>query len=388
MQRGPTGSYVRVSSAANEEAWAFIPSALPPQPPPDLKGARGRLHDQALLACGRLDAITALLPEPELFLYAYVRREAVVSSQIEGTQSSLSDLLLFELEQEPGVPFSDVVEVSNYIAALEHGLQRLATGFPLSNRLIREMHEQLLARGRGADKQPGEFRRIQNWVGGTRPGNALFVPPPPQRVGEHMAALERFIHEAELPFSALIKAALAHAQFETIHPFLDGNGRIGRLLIALILHQEGILHQPLLYLSLYFKQHRDEYYRLLDVTRRDGDWEAWLDFFLEGVLTTANGAVETAHRLLGVFREDQQRVEGLGRAAANTLRVHHALGTRPLASINDLAQRSGVAYPTAARAVEALERLGILREVTGRRRDRVFAYERYIQILNEGADPL
>lgn len=388
MQRGRTGTYVCSSATGGEEVLAFVPAPLPPEPPLDLSGARSRLHEQALLACGRLDAVTTLLPEPELFLYAYVRKEALVSSQIEGAQSSLSDLLLFELEQEPGVPFNDVVEVSNYIAALEHGLGRLGEGFPLSNRLLREMHERLLARGRGAERQPGAFRRTQTWIGGTRPGNAQFVPPPPEYVEDQMAALERFIHDEELPFSALIQGALAHVQFETIHPFLDGNGRIGRLLNALILHQEGVLRQPLLYLSLYFKQHRQEYYRLLDATRRDGDWEAWLDFFLQGVLSTANGAVETAHRLLDVFREDQAWVEGLGRAAANALRVFHALGIRPLTSINDLAESAGIAYPTASRAVEALEELGILREITGRRRDRVFAYTRYIDVLNEGAEPL
>lgn len=388
MQRRSTGTYEPFRVTGGESVQAFVPAPLPPDPLPDLSGRRVRLHEQALVACGRLDAITLLLPEPDLFLYAYVRREAVLSSQIEGTQSSLSDLLLFELEHEPGVPFHDVVEVSNYVAALEHGLNRLAEGFPLSNRLLREMHERLLARGRGAAKQPGEFRRTQNWIGGTRPGNAHFVPPPPNQVEDHMAALERFIHDERMPFSALIRAALAHVQFETVHPFLDGNGRIGRLLIALILHQQGVLRQPLLYLSLYFKQHRSEYYRLLDVTRHEGDWEAWLDFFLEGVLNTADGAVETAHRLLAVFREDQTRVEGLGRTAPNALRVLHALGTRPLASIGDLAERTGVSYPTASRAVDALSELGILREVTGRSRDRVFAYHRYIAILNEGADPL
>ena len=387
MERGPTG-HLESRSAAGETVRVFLPAPLPPDPPPEIVGRRARLHDQALLACGRLDAITALLPEPDLFLYAYVRREALVSSQIEGTQSSLSDLLLFELEAAPGAPLDDVVEVSNYIAALDHGLDRIEPGFPLSNRLLREMHGRLLAPGRGADKQPGEFRRTQNWIGGTRPGNAHFVPPPPEELQNQMAAMERFVHDEELPFSALVKAALAHVQFETIHPFLDGNGRIGRLLIALILYQEGVLRQPLLYLSLYFKQHREEYYRLLDVTRHRGDWEAWLDFFLEGVLVTANGAVETAHRLLALFRRDQLRVEGLGRAAANTLRVFHALRTRPLASIGDLSTRTGLAFPTVSRAVEALETLGILREITGRARDRVYAYDAYISILNEGAEPL
>lgn len=320
MQRGRTGTYETLGTVG-EPVRAFIPAPLPPDPPPTLTGARARLHDRALLACGRLDAITALLPEPDLFLYGYVRREALLSSQIEGTQSSLSDLLLFELDEAPGVPVSDVAEVSNYVAALEHGLARLREGFPLSHRLLREMHAALLARGRGADKQPGEFRQSQNWIGGTRPGNAHFVPPPPQRVEDCMAALERFLHDQSLPFSTLIKAALAHVQFETIHPFLDGNGRVGRLLIALLLHHEGVLRQPLLYLSLYLKQHRAEYYRLLDAVRHDGDWEAWLDFFLEGVLVIATGAVDTAHRLLALFREDAELVRARGRAVANTLHV-------------------------------------------------------------------
>lgn len=387
MNRGPSGRY-EVTSTAGEAVRAFVPDPLPPHPPLDLSGPRQRLLEQALLACGRLDGISALLPDPDLFLYAYVRREAVLSSQIEGTQSSLSDLLLFELEEAPGVPFDDVVEVSNYVSALEHGLRRLREGFPLSNRLLREVHAKLLARGRGADKLPGEFRRSQNWIGGTRPGNAQFVPPPPALVDDCMGALERFIHEDATALPALVKAATAHVQFETIHPFLDGNGRVGRLLIALILHEAQVLRQPLLYLSLYFKQHRAEYYRLLDTVRRDGDWEAWLDFFLEGVAQTAGSAVDTAHRLLALVREDAEHIQALGRSAANALRIFGALRARPVANISDLAARTGVSYPTAAKTVEALATLGIVRELTGRRRDRVFTYDRYLAILNEGTEPL
>lgn len=387
MKRGPTGN-IEVTSVNGESVRAFVPVPLPPDPALGLSKARQRLHEQALLACGRLDAITALLPEPHLFLYAYVRREAVLSSQIEGTQSSLSDLLLFELDGAPGAPIDDVVEVSNYVDALDHGLQRMREGFPLSNRLLREMHAKLLARGRGANKQPGEFRRSQNWIGGTRPGNAHYVPPPPPHVEPCMAALERFLHEGDEQHGALVKAALAHVQFETIHPFLDGNGRVGRLLIALMLHHDEVLHQPLLYLSLYLKRHRAEYYRLLDGVRADGDWEAWLDFFLEGVLETATGAVETAHRLLGLFSSDAERVRDLGRAAANALRVFNAFRERPLGTINDLADRTGIAYSTAARAVDALQNLDIVHELTGRRRNRVYAYSQYLAILNEGAEPL
>ena len=386
MQRGMTGRFDS-TAVGGERVQAFVPASLPPQPPVEMHHQRQQLLENALLACGRLDAITALLPDPDLFLYAYVRREAVLSSQIEGTQSSLSDLLLFELEEAPGVPFDDVVEVSNYVAALEHGIGRLAEGFPLSNRLIREIHAQLLSRGRGANKQPGEFRTSQNWIGGTRPGNAQFVPPPPQEIEPCMAALERFLHDPAAP-GALVKAALAHVQFETIHPFLDGNGRVGRLLIALLLHHDGVLRQPLLYLSLYFKQNRAEYYRLLDLVRTQGEWESWLDFFLEGVGQTATGAVDTAHRLLAMFEEDAVRIQGLGRAAANALRVFDTLRRRPVAGIDNLARRTGVAYPTAARAVDALVRLGVLRELTGRQRGRIFAYDGYLAILNEGAQPL
>ncbi|WP_031407416.1 Fic family protein [Thiomonas sp. FB-Cd] len=387
MQRGETGRF-EVASTAGEVVRAFIPTPLPPVPPLDLTGQRQKRLEAALLACGRLDGIAAMLPDPDLFLYTYVRREAVLSSQIEGTQSSLSDLLLFELEDVPGVPLDDVVEVSNYVVALEHGLTRLRGGFPLSNRLIREVHEKLLARGRGADKQPGEFRRSQNWIGGTRPGNALFVPPPPNLVEACMAQLEVFLHADDDGLPTLVRAALAHVQFETIHPFLDGNGRVGRLLIALILFESNVLRQPLLYLSLFFKQHREEYYRLLGLVRTSGDWESWLDFFLDGVAQTAGQAVETAHRLLALFRDDAARVQDLGRAAASALRVFDALRARPLSSIGTIVERTGAAYPTVARAVESLETLGIVREVTGRKRERVFGYTHYLDILNEGAEPL
>ncbi|MCC5865957.1 MAG: Fic family protein [Wenzhouxiangella sp.] len=386
MDRGLTGSYSE-TTAAGETVRAFVPSPLPPEPPLDIDPQRQQRLERALLACGRLDAITALLPDPDLFLYSYVRREAVLSSQIEGTQSSLSDLLLFELDEQPGVPFDDVVEVSNYIAAMEHGLKRLREGFPLSNRLLREIHARLLARGRGADKQPGEFRRSQNWIGGTRPGNAQYVPPPPNQVEDCMAALERFLHAPEAP-GTLVKAALAHVQFETIHPFLDGNGRVGRLLIALILHHDGVLREPLLYLSLYFKQHRAEYYRLLDSIRHTGNWEIWLDFVLEGIEQTATSAVDTAHRLLALFSADAERIETLGRAAPNALRVFDALRRRPLARIDGLANQVGIAFPTAARAIQSLQGLGIVTEITGRKRERVFAYRAYLDILNEGAQPL
>jgi Fic family protein len=386
MRRGATGRY-EVTSTAGEQIRAFVPNPLPPQPALDLGGERQLLLERALLACGRLDGVSALLPDPDLFLYAYVRREAVLSSQIEGTQSSLSDLLLFELDEAPGVPFDDVVEVSNYVAALEHGMARLREDFPLSNRLLREVHGKLLARGRGAEKSPGEFRRSQNWIGGTRPGNAQFVPPPPSMLEDCMAALEQFVH-GEHPLPSLVKAGLAHVQFETIHPFLDGNGRVGRLLVSLMLHERHVLRQPLLYLSLYFKQHRADYYRLLDAVRTEGDWEAWVEFFLTGVAQTASAAVETAHRLLELFAEDEQALIKAPGSSSSVVRVYNALRAKPVATINDLSSRAAVSFPTAARGVDVLTAAGIVRELTGGRRNRVFAYDRYLSIMNEGTEPL
>lgn len=387
MHRDATGNYA-VSLAGGETVRAFVPNPLPPVPPLELAGARQAALEKATLALGRLDSITLLLPDPQLFLYAYVRREAVLSSQIEGTQSSLSDLLLFELDEAPGVPFEDVVEVSNYVAALEHGMARLGEGFPLCNRLLREMHARLMARGRGSDKAPGDFRRTQNWIGGTRPGNARFVPPPPQEVEACMTSLERFIHGEAGDLPVLLKAALAHVQFETIHPFLDGNGRLGRLLIALLLHEGGALAQPLLYLSLYFKQHRPLYYGLLDRVRSEGDWEAWVDFFLEGVEQTANGAVQTARKLVDLFQQDRQRAQASGRSAANVLRVLDALRQRPVCSLSQLGPNIGVSFPTASKAMLKLADLGIARELTGQRRNRVFVYDAYLNILNEGGEAL
>jgi Fic family protein len=344
--------------------------------------------EQALLALGRLNSITTLLPDPDLFLYSYVRKEAVLSSQIEGTQSSLSDLLLFEMKEAPGAPLDDVREVSNYVAAMEHGLERLRGGFPLSNRLLREIHGILLSHGRGSDRAPGEFRRSQNWVGGTRPGKALFVPPPHQEVEECMAALERFLHDEKPALPVLVKAGMAHVQFETIHPFLDGNGRVGRLLITFLLCHAGVLREPTLYLSLYFKERREEYYRLLEEVRRTGDWEKWLAFFLDGVRQTADGAVTTARRLVETFQKDRNRIEKRGRAAGSALRVHDVLKERPLVGLKEVSRRARLSFPTSTSGMKLLIHLGIARELTGKRRNRIFGYDRYLKILSEGTEPL
>lgn len=388
MHRGPTGDY-EVTAVGGEQVRAFVPWPLPPRPPLALDDALQAQLERATLALGRLDSISMLLPDPSFFLYAYVRREAVVSSQIEGTQSSLSQLLVFEADEAPGVPLGDVLDVSNYVAALEHGLSRMDGGFPLCNRLLREVHERLLSRGRGADKEPGAFRRSQNWIGGTRPGTARFVPPPPQRVEPCLADLERYLNTDAGTQPALIQAALAHVQLETIHPFLNGNGRVGRLLIVLLLHARGLLAQPLLYLSLFFKQHRALYYEHLGAIREHGDWEAWLAFFLEGVEVTAGGAVETTRRLLRLFDEDgaliRARVE---RRTATLLAVHEVLKHRPVIALGALAESAGVSFPTASRAIEQLMALGLVNELTGGRRNRLFSYRRYLRILNEDMEPL
>ncbi len=378
------GRYV-TTSWGDEQVRAFVPPPLPPKPPVRLDALQLAL-EQASQALGRLDGLASILPDLPLFIYTYVRKEAVLSSQIEGTQSSLSDLLLFENDEAPGVPLADVQEVSNYVAALNHGLARLRGGFPLSLRLIREIHEVLLSKGRGSDKQPGEFRRSQNWIGGTRPGNAVFVPPPPELVPECMGQLELFLHEERPDLPLLVRAGLVHVQFETIHPFLDGNGRLGRLLIAFLFCAAGALHEPILYLSLFFKANRQAYYELLDRVRVSGDWETWLDFFLTGVKTTADLAVNAARRIVALLEADRRKIESLGRPAASVLRVFQHAQTNPILSIGGTAKRTGVSFPTVASAVGHMQRLGLLREITGKRRKRLFVYDPYLAILNEGTE--
>ena len=385
MKRELQGRYVTISTVG-EKAQAFVPAPLPPRPPihwtPELRSK----FDQALLALGRLDSVSTLLPETSLFLYMYVRKEAVLSSMIEGTQSSLSDLLLFELDQEPGVPLDDVREVSNYVAALDHGLRLLEEGLPLSLRLFREIHGVLLTKGRGSKQAPGEFRRSQNWIGGTRPGNAAFVPPPAQEVPECMSKLELFLHDQPEPTPVLLKAALAHVQFETIHPFLDGNGRLGRLLITLLLCEQKVLREPMLYLSLYFKTHRQYYYELLSNVRLTGDWEAWLDFFAEAVIVTATQAVETAQQLLDLSNRDRDKINGLGRAAPSTLQIHRALMEHPIVTSGSLVEKTGITPATVNKALGHLERLGIVKELTARKRNRLFSYAGYIKIMSRGTE--
>lgn len=382
-----SGTYVS-SSVAGEECRAFIPPPLPPVPPLSLTAEDYDLMEKANRALGRLDGVATLLPDTSLFIYFFVRKEAVLSSQIEGTQSSITDLLLYENAEAPGTPLEDVEEVSSYVAALRFGLQRLNDGLPLSLRLLREVHQVLLSTGRGSSKLPGEFRRSQNWIGGTRPGNARFVPPPPEKLMECLGDLEKFLHDNPVRTPVLLKAALSHVQFETIHPFLDGNGRLGRLLITLLLYSEGALSEPILYLSLFFKQNRDTYYDLLQRVRLDGDWESWVRFFLTGVLETAEQSVQTAKGIRQLFADDRRRIQTLNRQAATALLVHEYLQTKPVTSIQAAATALGLTLPTITSGLTNLASLGIAQELTGKQRNRLFSYVEYLKILEKGTTPL
>ena len=381
MNRPPPGRYVTVSTAG-ERFQAFVPAPLPPQPAVVWTSALRRRFDDALLALGRLDAITALLPEASLLLYSYVRKEAVLSSQIEGTQSSLADLLLYEIDEQPGVPVDDAREVSRTVVALERGLKSLRGGLPLSVRLLGEMHKALMNHPGGRGKTPGEVRRSQVWVGGTRPGNAAFVPPPADALPDCLTHLERFLNDEPEPTPPLLKAALAHVQFETIHPFLDGNGRIGRLLIVLQLVADGVLREPLLYPSLFFRKHRALYYELLSNVRLRGDWERWLDFFAEAIAVSATQAGATAHALLALVAADRDRIATLGRAAASAFAVHRALQRQPLATSTSLVAATELTPATVNKTLVHLGKLRIVKELTKRQRGRVFSYWRYVELLN------
>jgi Fic family protein len=384
--RSRIGSYV-TTNVVGETVKAYIPVPLPPNPPVDLRQLHGRI-DRADRAVGRLDGLSSLIPDANLLLYAYVRKEAVLSSQIEGTQSSLSELLLFENDAAPGVPIDDVEEVSNYVAAMQHGLRRLRKGFPLSLRLIREMHAILLRGGRGSNKTPGEFRRSQNWIGGTRPGNAAFVPPPPNRLMECLDPFEKFLHDDNESLPLLVKLGLIHVQFETIHPFLDGNGRLGRLLITLLLCEKKALREPLLYLSLFFKTHREHYYALLQRVRTEGAWEDWLAFFLEGIESTAGEVARAVKRSLALFAADRKRIGTLGRASFSALRVQEYMQKRPIANIGAISKTLSLSVPTVTAALQHLSELGITKEMTGGRRNRVFSYTKYLAMVAAGTEPI
>lgn len=380
------GRYRQID-VGGERVRSFVPTPLPPRRPVlRIKGRLGERHADAIAALGRLDVAGMMVPDVDWFLYGFLRKEAVVSSQIEGTQATLMDVVTYEATHEAERP-ADVEEVSDYVDALSYARAQVAEakGLPISVRLLCQTHKRLMRGVRGAGRDPGRLRTVQNWVGGATPGLATFIPPPPEAVPEALAALERWIH-ADDPLPPLVRVGLAHVQFETIHPFLDGNGRIGRLLITFLLCHEGILKEPLLYLSLYFKQHRATYYELLDRVRRTGEWEAWLEFYLDGVRETADGAAATAQRLVELFQRDRSRIEPVGRRAGSALRVLDAFTRRPITTLRDLKRLTGLSFPTAGAAVDLLVDLGVARELTGKRRNRVFAYERYIRILAEGTE--
>ncbi|PWU05097.1 MAG: cell filamentation protein Fic [Verrucomicrobia bacterium] len=343
------------------------------------------LLEQASVALGALDGMSLVLPDADLFLYMYIRKEAVLSSQIEGTRSSLPDLLLFENHEMPGVPIDDVSEVSCYVSAMNYGIERLKE-LPLSLILIREIHGKLMSSGRGKHKLPGEFRTSQNWIGGTRPGNARFVPPPPSYLMETLGALENFLHDENVKLPVLIKAALAHVQFETIHPFLDGNGRLGRLLITFILCHEGVLKKPLFYLSLYFKNNRQAYFGHLQSVRENGDWESWIEFFLLGVIETANQATRTAQAIVELFNKDRLLIEKSGQSTVNALSIYKHFQHHPLTTTTKIKDNCGVSLPTVIRSLKMLEENGIIKEITGRERRKIYVYSEYLRILNNGVE--
>ncbi|MDR3546678.1 MAG: Fic family protein [Candidatus Pacebacteria bacterium] len=380
MKRDPQGKVLR-HGIVDESFNAFFPNPLPPEPPlaetSELRRACS-LADQML---GRLDGLSTLIRHPDLLINFYIRKEAVLSSQIEGTQSTLSELLLFEMEPDTGT--EDTAEVANYVHAMHHGLMRLKSGFPLSLRLIREMHMVLLRSGRGSRSTPGEFRTSQNWIGGSRPGNALYVPPPVKEMNEALDSLEKFLHGGAENFPVLVQCALIHVQFESIHPFLDGNGRMGRLLITLLLVERGVLVEPLLYMSLYLKQNRDEYYALLQRVRHEGDWEAWILFFLRGVTSTADKAVKLAKDLLALFEQDSQKLDDVGGRRASALQVLTQLQEMPYTTPRRLASSTGLSINTVVSSLEILKSKGIVRESSGRR-GRLFLYYDYIRLMDEG----
>lgn len=377
------GIYVE-QKIAGEAYKAYIPPPLPPDPPLDLALLYPTL-EKATAALAELNSLTKSIPNPALFVYMYVRKEALLSSQIEGTQSSWTDLILFENHQKVPVSQEDVEEVSHYVQAIQYGLERLQQDFPLSLRLLREIHGVLLSGGRGAGKSPGEFRQSQNWIGGTRPGNALFVPPPVDAMTGCLSDFERFLHDRTLP--VLIQAGLAHVQFETLHPFLDGNGRLGRLLVTLLFCEKGLLDEPVLYLSLYLKQNRMVYYDLLQQVRLQGTWETWLEFFLEGIISTCKQALGTTHEINKLFENDEKKIASLGRARFSCLQLLDHFKQVPQFSVPFLSLKTGMTLPTVRSALKHMMDLAIVEEITGKKRDKIYIYRRYLTLLEEGTEP-
>lgn len=383
MNNNRLGKYI-IKKSPGESYKCYIPPLLP-IPEIDLSYL-SCLIEKAIHSISELNNLAKIVPNTELFLYMYVRKEALLSSQIEGTQSSFSDLLLFEQQQNPNVSEEDVEEVSYYIKALNHGIKRMNDGFPLSLRLIKEIHAILLSGTRGSDKLPGEFRKSQNWIGGTRPGNAYFVPPPVEYLNDTLSNFEKFLYNDQIP--TLVKAAISHVQFETIHPFLDGNGRIGRLLVTLLLMQNKLLDSPILYLSLYLKENRSLYYNLLQETRQNGNWEVWIEFFINGILSTSRQEIETIHEINNLFLQDTKQINSLGRQRFACIDTLNCLKRMPQMSANRLSAELSASKPTARAALNHLLKLNIVEEITGKERDKIYVYKKYLNILEMGTKPL
>jgi Fic family protein len=377
------GRYITQDSSG-ESYKAYIPQKLPPDPPVNLALLYPSL-EKATLALAELNSIIKTIPNTSLFIYMYIRKEALLSSQIEGAQSSFSDLMLFEHHQKPNVPLEDVEEVSNYVKGIKHGLSRLKKDLPLSLRLLKEIHAVLLSGGRGSGKLPGEFRRSQNWIGGTRPGNAMFVPPPVDHLNQCLSDFEDFLHDQSLP--VLIKAGLVHVQFESIHPFLDGNGRLGRLLVTLLLCAHEILDQPILYLSLYLKKNRLTYYDLLQEVRTRGNWETWLEFFLKGIYVSAKQAIKTANEINILFEHDLQKISNLGRVRYSCEQVLEYMKRLPQVTVPLLTKELQITAPTARSALNHMLSIGVLDETSEKKRNKIYVYRKYLDILEDGAEP-
>lgn len=386
MKRTLQGTLVNCS-LSSEHYNAFVPNPLPPVPAINFQEI-SVLLEKANKALGELNGVIETTVDPSIINYMYVRKEAVVSSQIEGTQSTLDDLLKYESDQTQGVPVEDAAEVSSYVAALSHGLDRIQNGFPLSLRLIREIHKKLLQNSRGHTKMPGEFRTSQNWIGGTRPGNARFVPTPPDKLTQVLGDWEIFMNDDEDNIPVLLKAALMHVQFETIHPFLDGNGRTGRLLITLFLCVKGALKSPFLYLSLFFKKNRDLYYEMLSNVRKTGDWESWINFFLEGIVETSNDAKNTLIAIQKLFSEDKEKVAALGRAAKSGLLVFNEFQKKPLLNVSELVKRTNISKPTVISTLNKLIELGIISKQSEKKWGQTYTYSGYVKLLTPDSDPL
>ncbi len=383
MKRANQGNY-SIYQSNNEEVRAFIPNPLPPNPPINWTPELSIKFEKATLVLGSLDAISKRIPNLSIFLYMYARKEAVLSSMIEGSRASISDLLLFEIGQKAKTPTDEIQEVSKHVEALYRGLGLLDEGLPICSRLIREMHGVLLS-GR-SNLQPGEFRQSQNWIGGTRPGNAVFVPPPAYQVVNCIGELECFLNNQPTPIPTLLKVALTHVQFELIHPFLDGNGRIGRLLIPLILCQEKVISKPLLYPSLYFKSNRKRYYELLNTVRLTGEWEEWLDYFADAIIFTSNQAIETADQLIELSNRSREQIVNSNKVVAPTHKSYELLLKFPIINSSLLQTEIGLKPSTAVKVLNNLEQLGIIKEVTGYKRNRIFEFTEYLDVLNHGTE--